>query len=280
MAGICANPTNFAQYQTILAGIKPMFKDKYDYNTYFPFGITAMILCLVVVVIVACIALSKKKQVSAWAAPDTTGDEIVSAPWYSWISVVLPVILVVTLKVPIIFAFIASSFYALLVCGKFKGGFAEICRMLSKQFVDGAVDVAPMIGFLLTLAMFNNSATYAAPYFKAIIGGIFPSSALALAVLFAVLMPLGFFRGPTNLVGCGTAIAVVVLSVTEWPVAFIYPIFAMATIVPQHIDITQSWVAWGLGYAKVGSRDFMKYTIPTGWISGAALCIIAYFMFG
>jgi hypothetical protein len=238
-----------------------------------------MILCLVVVVIVACIALSKKKPASSWAAP---ADELPTdnAPWYSWITVVLPVVLVVTTKSPIIFAFIVSSLYALLVCGKFKGGFGEICRMLSKQFVDGAVDVAPMIGFLLTLSMFNNAATYAAPYFRATIGGIFPTSNIALALLFAAIMPLGFFRGPTNLVGCGTAIAVVVLSLTQWPVAFIYPIFAMATIVPQHLDITQSWVAWGLSYSKVGSRDYMKFSIPTGWIAGAALCLIAFFMFG
>jgi len=278
MASITANLTNFMQYQGILGGIQPMFKE-YSYNAYFPFGITALILCLVIVVIVASLALNKNKPVRAWPAPDT-GAETRDAPWYSWITVILPVVLVVTTKMPIIFAFIVSALYALLVCRMFRGGFAEVCRMLSKQFVDGTVDVAPMIGFLLTLSMFNQAALYAAPYFKAIVGGIFPTSALGLAILFAVLMPLGFFRGPTNLVGCGTAIAVVVLSITQWPAAFIYPIFAMATIVPQHLDITQSWVAWGLGYTKVNSRDYMKLSIPSGWIAGAILCIIIFFRFG
>jgi hypothetical protein len=139
-----------------------------------------------------------------------------------------------------------------------------------------------MVGFLLCLSMFNRAATYVAPYFRATIGGIFPTTPLMLALLFAAIMPLGFFRGPTNLVGCGTAIAVVVLTLggASWSPVFIYPIFAMATIVPQHIDITQSWVAWGLGYTKVSSREFMKFTIPSGWISGAILCIIAFVMFG
>ena len=186
----------------------------------------------------------------------------------------------VSINCPVILAFLISALYALITCGKMKGGFAEICRMLAKQFADGSVDVAPMIGFLLTLAMFNNAATYAAPYFRAIIGGIFPSSAIGLCLLFAVILPLGFFRGPTNLVGCGTAIAAVVLSVAQWPVAFIYPMFAITTIVPQHLDITQSWVAWGLGYSKVGSRDFMKFSIPTAWIAGAILCVVAFFMYG
>ncbi|MDD2214119.1 MAG: hypothetical protein PHR21_06225 [Oscillospiraceae bacterium] len=59
-----------------------------------------------------------------------------------------------------------------------------------------------------------------------------------------------------------------------------YPLFAVMTIVPQHLDITQSWVAWGLGYSKVSSKDYMKLSIPTGWIAGAVLCLAAYFMYG
>jgi len=75
-------------------------------------------------------------------------------------------------------------------------------------------------------------------------------------------------------------IASIIYCIKGFNPIFTYPIFAMATIVPQHIDITQSWVAWGLGYTKVGSRDFMKYSIPTGWIAGAILCTVAFFMFG
>lgn len=284
MSGILLNITNFAQYQTILGGIQDRFLKKYTYNDYFAFGLIAAIIALVIVVIVANLALSRKKARHAWAATAAPAAQD-NAPWYSWISVILPVLLVVFVKYkkvafPIILAFIVSALYALLTCRKFKGGFAAVCRMIAKQFADGAIDVAPMIGFLLTLAMFNNAATFAAPYFKAVIGGIFPKSMLALAIFFAVLIPLGFFRGPTNLVGCGTAIAVVVLSLTNWPLAFIYPMFAVTTIVPQHLDITQSWVAWGLGYTKVGSKDYMKFSIPTGWIIGAILCLVVFVMHG
>lgn len=174
-----------------------------------------------------------------------------------------------------------SALYALLTTGKlFKGGFTELCRRLAKEFADGEVDVAPMVGFLLTLSMFSNGAMYVAPYFQAIVGHLIPTSALAIYLLFAIVIPLGFFRGPTNLVGSGTAVAALVLSVAQWPVAFMYPIFAIATIVPQHLDLTQSWVAWGLGYSKVNSRDFMKMTVPTAWIAGAILCFVAFFMYG
>jgi hypothetical protein len=280
MAGICANITNFTQYQGILGGLNDQFLKNYNYSTYFKFGAIAMAVSLVVVLVIANLALGKSKKVThAWAATATEQSQE-NAPWYSWVSVILPVILVVTVKCPIILAFLASAVFALLTCHKFRGGFTAVCRMVAKQFADGAVDVAPMVGFLLTLSMFNNAATFATPYFKSIIGGIFPTNALALCLLFAAIIPLGFFRGPTNLVGCGTAIAAVVLSLTNWPVQFIYPLFAVATIIPQHLDITQSWVAWGLGYTKVNSKDYMKFSIPTGWIAGAIMCIVVFVMFG
>ncbi len=280
MTGILLNITNFAQYQGILGGLDRRFVNEYSFSDYFQFGLIAMLAALGIVLIAACILLKKSKAGYAWAASTGRQAESVDAPWYSWLSVILPVILVVAVNCPIILAFCLSALYALLTCGKLKGGFVNVCAMLARQFTDGSVDVAPMVGFLLTLSMFNNVAVFAAPYFESIIGGIFPKSTLMLAVLFAVIFPLGFFRGPTNLVGCGTAIAAVVLSVNTWAVAFVYPIFAVTTIVAQHLDITQSWVAWGLGYSKVGSKDYMKMSIPTGWIIGAILCMAAFVLYG
>jgi len=284
MAGIFANITNFAQYQGILASLQPegmlSLEEYYSFSDYFPFAMVALVVSLLVTLVFANVALSRLKtsKVKAWAAtPDSTPSD---APWYSWIAVVLPVLLVVLFEFPIIPAFILAALYALLTCGKLKGGFVNICRMLAKQFADGAVDVAPLVGFLLVLAMFNAAAALAVPFFEPIVGGLVPTSTVAIALLFAVLVPLGFFRGPVNLVGSGGAVAAVVLAATSWELAFIFPLFAVLTIAPQHLDITQSWVAWGLGYHKVGSKDFMKFSIPTGWIAGAILCIIALIMFG
>ena len=281
MSGILLNVTAYAQYNGILAGIDPRFAEQYSYQEYFSFGIIAMVIVLVVVLAIALFALNRSKAGHAWAAaPGKAQAEVKDAPWYSWFSVILPVVLIVTLQCPIILAFIVSALYALLTCGKLKGGFTNVCVMLARQFTDGATDVAPMIGFLLVLSMFNKAAVFAAPYFESIIGGIFPSSPLLLCLLFAVIFPLGFFRGPTTLTGCGTATAVVVLSVAPWAIPFIYPLFSITTIIPQHMDLTQSWVAWGLGYSKVASKDFMKYSIPAVWISGVLCCLAVYFLYG
>ncbi|MDF2905260.1 MAG: citrate transporter [Herbinix sp.] len=277
MAGIFGNVVNFKQYQAIFATANEAYAS-YDYPTYFKFGIIGMVVSLVIVLIVANMALNKKKTSYAWAATADTGNTV-DAPAISWLAVVLPVIAVL-FKIPIIFAFIVSGLFALLTCRKLKGGFAEVSRMLAKQFADGAIDVAPMVGFLLTLSMFNSAANYAAPYFKELFGGAIPTSALLLCLAFAILTPLGFFRGPLNLVGCGSAILAVVVATAAWPVQFLYPLFAITTVAPQHLDITQSWVAWGFGYTKVSTKDYMKMSIPTGWIIGIILCTVVYILYG
>lgn len=278
MAGIFGNIVNFNQYQTIFAGFNAE-AENYTYNDYFIFGITGMVVSLIVVLIVSNLVLNKKAS-HAWAATASTKNNT-NAPAISWISVILPVLGVVLLKLPIILGFIIAGIYAIITTGKLKGSYTEICRMFAKFFTDGAIDVAPMVGFLLTLAMFNNAATYAAPYFTAILGSFIPTSAFLLCLAFAILTPLGFFRGPMNLVGCGSAIlAVVIATLPNAPVAFLYPLFAITTVAPQHLDITQSWVAWGFGYTKVSTKDYMKMSIPTGWVIGIILCIIVFFMYG
>ena len=183
-------------------------------------------------------------------------------------------------SMPIIPSFILAVIYALLMCGKFKGGFVGICRMLAKQFADGAVDVAPMVGFLLVLSMFTAAANLAVPFFEPIVGGLIPTSTIALALLFAAVVPFSYFRGPINIVGSGGAFIAVVLAAANWDPMFIYPLFAASTVAPQHLDITLSWIAWGLGHHKVSARDFMKLSIVTGWIVGAIMCIVALVMYG
>lgn len=277
MAGIFGNIVNFKQYQTIYAGFNAA-AESYTYNDYFKIGVIGMVVSLVVVLVVSNLTMNKKAA-HAWAATPSSAND--NAPAISWISVILPVLGVVLLKLPIILGFILSGIFALITTGKLRGSYADICRLFAKLFTDGAIDVAPMVGFLLTLAMFNNAATYAAPYFTAILGGFVPKTALLLCVAFAVLTPLGFFRGPMNLVGCGTAIlAVVIATLPNAPVALLYPLFAITTVAPQHLDITQSWVAWGFGYTKVSTKDYMKMSIPTGWIIGVIMCAIVFVLYG
>ena len=123
------------------------------------------------------VVLSREKKVHSWAAtaPSSTkkrrGD---NAPGIALIAPIIPVVLLIVLKVPIILGFIIGSFYALFTCGKIKS-WGQTCRMVNKDFFDGVVDTAPLVGFLLMLPMFNKAAELCVPYFNALLGGIIPS---------------------------------------------------------------------------------------------------------
>lgn len=279
MAGMHANIMLFNQFIAMFVELRPEAAD-YTYQQNFPFGITCWTIALVVVIIVASMALKRSKFGHAWAAQAAPAQTL-DAPWYSWIAVILPVVGVLAFKLPIILGFLIASVYALLTCGRLKGKFTDVTGLLQRLFTNGAEDSAPLIGFLLILAMFNNAAVYAAPYFQSLIGRFIPTNPLVLCVAFGLLSFLGFFRGPLSLVGCGAAILSIFLaSSANFPVAFLYPLFSCVTLTMQHLDITQSWVAWGIGYTKVETKPFMKLSIPTGWVLGIIQCMLVYFMFG
>ncbi len=136
------------------------------------------VVSLVVVLVVANISMNKKKHYAMAAEVQSDSGD---APMISWLAVLIPVLDVVLLDIPIILGFMIAGIWALLFTGKLRGGYKEICRQFAKLFTDGATDVAPMVGFLMTLAMFNNSAAYASSYFSAIFGDFIPKTPLVLA---------------------------------------------------------------------------------------------------
>lgn len=271
MAGLFLNIVNFNQYYAFFAGTIGF--ENYTYQDYFPFALIAFFVSLVIVSITASILLNTKKVTYNWALSNVAPDKDV--PGIALIVPILPVVGVIGLSLPVIFGFMVSGFFALLVCKKLNG-FKDSCLTMNKLFTDGAVDTAPLMGFLLCLAAFNSSANFVAPYFQVILGGIVPSTQLGIFILFIVLVPLGYFRGPMNLVGSGAATVAVITAVTNVPMEFLFPFFAITTIVMQHFDITQSWVAWGMGYAKVDTKEYIKIAYPVGWLIAVILCIIAY----
>lgn len=278
-AGIYLNPINFAQYREFFIGTDVM--PEFTLGWYArKWGFAAVIIAVVIVTVMAGIFLSRSKKSHAWAAQTqrSSSADQKNAPWYTLILPVVPVILKIWLDFSVIGGFVIAGFLALLLCGKMKGGFKETCQLVNKLYYDGVVDTAPLVGFLLTLPMFNSVATYASPYFKAVLGPVMPRTELVVCIVFAALLGLGLFRGPMTLVGCGAATLGVLSNVTTFSVPFLYCVFAIPTITMNiGACITQSWVAWGLAYTKVESKDFLKLSIPTGYIIGIILYILTMF---
>ena len=275
-AGIYLNPVNFAQYRAFFIDVDEM--PNFTLGWYAgKWGYAALIISVVVTTILAGFFLKKSKTSHAWAAQTRGASEQKDAPLYTLILPIVPVVLKIWLDFSVIGGFVIAGFAALFLCGKMKGSFKENCQLVNKLYYDGVVDTAPLVGFLLTLPMFNSVASYASPFFKAVLGLVMPKSELVVCILFAVLLALGLFRGPMTLVGCGAATLGVLRGVASFSVPFLYCVFAIPTItVNIGSCITQSWVAWGLAYTKVESKDYLKLSIPMTYIGGILLYVLTF----
>ena len=260
-AGIYLNPVNFAQYRAFFIDVDEM--PDFTLGWYAgKWGYAALIISVVVTTILAGFFLKKSKTSHAWAAQTRGASEQKDAPLYTLILPIVPVVLKIWLDFSVIGGFVIAGFAALFLCGKMKGSFKENCQL---------------VGFLLTLPMFNSVASYASPFFKAVLGPVMPKSELVVCILFAVLLALGLFRGPMTLVGCGAATLGVLRGVASFSVPFLYCVFAIPTItVNIGSCITQSWVAWGLAYTKVESKDYLKLSIPMTYICGILLYVLTF----
>ncbi|MEO1772585.1 MULTISPECIES: citrate transporter [Enterococcus] len=273
-AGIFLNPINFGQYSAFF--LNSNGGAEYTYNDYFPFGMLAFAVMIVIVSVASMFYLKMESLTYSWAA--TKNVEVVDAPGISLITPFLPVVGVIVFKLPVILCFIIASIYGLWVCGGLKGSFRDISRTISRIFTEGVKDMSALIAFWITLAMFNDAAVYAAPYFQTIIGGIIPISPLALCIMFGILAPLTWFKGPLSLIGSGAALLAVVSQTTNYPTTFLYPLFASVLIGMAHFDITISWNAWGLGFNRINSTDYMKVALIPGTLIALVLEIANFFL--
>ena len=276
-AGIYLNPVNFAQYRAFFIDVDEM--PNFTLGWYAgKWGYAALIISVVVTTILAGFFLKKSKTSHAWAAQTRGASEQKDAPLYTLILPIVPGVLKIWLDFSVIGGFVIAGFAALFLCGKMKGSFKENCQLVNKLYYDGVVDTAPLVGFLLTLPMFNTCASYASPYFKEVLGGIMPTNELVVCALFAALSILGFFRGPLTLYGCGAATLGVLSAVGHFSVPFLFCVFTIpATTVNVGSCITQSWIAWGLAYTKVESRDYLKLSIPFAYICSILLYVLTAF---
>lgn len=280
-AGIYLNPVNFAQYRAFF--IQPDEMPDFTLGWYAShWGFAALLIMLVVTTVLSAVYMNRAKTVHAWAAQsrNNAGDQR-NAPMYTLILPIVPVALKIALDFSVIGGFVIAGFLALFLCGRMNGTFKENCQLVNKLYYDGVVDTAPLVGFLLTLPMFNTVAAYASPYFTVILGNVVPKSELVVCIVFAALLCMGLFRGPMTLVGCGAATLGVLSNVASFSVPFLYAVFAIPTItVNIGSCITQSWVAWGLAYTKVESKDFLKLSIPNAYITGILQYAAAMIMLG
>ena len=113
-----------------------------------------------------------------------------------------------------------------------------------------------------------------------LLGNIIPNNTLVISIVFAILAPLGLFRGPFTLFGCGAA-TLGILKGIGFSTPYLYALMVIPSITMNvSICMTQSWIAWGVSYSKVSTREHLKMTLPYAWLVCIIMQAITYVMFG
>lgn len=273
-SGMYINLVLFQEVQGMFEGFV------YDWG-YLKFAFPAMAIQLLVIIVMSIVRMRKPEaQTKSWAASDIPSSTEQRVPGYALISPLIPVVLVIAFNWQSIPAFLVGSFYALLTCGMIKS-YKDAATIVPKTFFDGVVDVAPMLGFLFILPMFNRIAGVNAVFFEPILSKILPSNALWLCLIFAILAPLGLFRGPLTIFGAGTATLAVLLGISGYSSALLLPLVYVPTVAMNlSCCPTQSWNLWAINYTKATTGDFVKSGLAWGWLTSILNTMLVYFIYG
>lgn len=257
-------------------------QDLYQNPAYIPFALTATAIHVAIAIIFVVFHQVRGRKVRrAWAAPaPVVSDAGQHAPVYSFIVPFIPIVMVAFFKWQPVPSFLIGTFFALLLTGNMVR-YRRLVDVAQKTLYDGIAESGLLIGMLYGVNIFQAAAKQAAPILEQLLGGIIPGNPLVLALAFGILAPLGLFRGPLMIFGSGAATVAILQATgnfTDWNM------FALFLVIPVAIVAntcpTQSWGMWGLSYAKVEPRTYLRTGILWSWALALILQPVAYFMIG
>lgn len=244
------------------------------------FGWFAMIVATLFTLAFTIILVNKSGKRKAWAAPvaqqkkPETGKK--EPPLIALLLPFMPTLTIIIFKTENIPTFLFWSWVALAVCGRCKG-IKNAAANFSKTGYNGVVESAGLIVFLLMLACITKTINLAKPFLGLLIEPILPRNALVLCIAVAVLAPLALFRGPLTMYGTAGPIYIMLAGMGCYTHNFLFPLLMTPSIMMNMAACpTQSYVAWGINYANIDTKDYIKYSIPLGWIAVALCEVVVY----
>jgi len=255
------------------------FNVNYNENGYVRFALiaTAIHVLLTIVFLVFHSVRAKTRGLArhAWAARIT--DSSSQVPVYSFIVPFIPIVMVAVFKWQPVPAFILGIFAGILLT-KNMTSYKRVVDVMQKTLHDGISESGLLIGMLYGVNIFQAAATQVSPILSHLLGGIIPHSMLALVIAFGILAPLALFRGPLMIYGSGAATVAVLQALGIFSDWFLFGLFLIPPVaIVANTCPTQSWGMWGLSYAKVEPRTYIKTGLPWGWLMCIIMELLAYF---
>ena len=179
----------------------------------------------------------------------------------------IPLILVIGFKFPLISAFMVAIVWSV-VFTSYKAGWKRTMNMLTKTLFDGFSATAPSATLMIVIGMLLKAI--AQPPVKAaldpLIRMITPSNAVAFVLFFIILAPLTLYRGPLNLMGLGSGIAALMISLNILPLpAFSGAFLSVQNAMESVCDPTNTHDVWVCSFVGEEVTSVTKKLLPWVW---------------
>ncbi|NPV70499.1 MAG: C4-dicarboxylate ABC transporter [Firmicutes bacterium] len=200
------------------------------------------------------------------------------APWYSLITPIVPIILVVFFKWQIVSAFIAGIGYA--VVTTYRRG-TNSSTLIGKAAYKGVADAAPAVLLMIGIGILLKAVSHpvVGKALAPILNSIVPTSFLGYVVFFALLSPLALYRGPMNLYGLGSGVASLMVSLKILSPMAVTAGFLCTERVQIIGDPTNTHNVWTAGFTGVDVNRITAKVIPFIWLLSAASAVLAGLMY-
>ena len=194
------------------------------------------------------------------------------------ITPIIPIVLVLTLKIPIIPAFITGILWILIFTSK---NFSRAMNILTKTCYDGFTAAAPALILFISLGMLIVAVMN--PMVKEILNpfllAVTPSQRFAFILFFAILAPLSLYRGPLNLFGLGSGIAGLIIGLGTLNPTAVMGGFLSAERIQGCGDPTNTQNVWTANFCGVDVNGITKTLLPYLWIIAVIGVIITATVF-
>jgi hypothetical protein len=231
------------------------------------FAVILAVIDAVAIVIFLAIASRRMSSYGAWAVEVEDSKAKRDVSLVALLVPILPLVLHVWLKVPVVAAFFIGAILGVLITQP-----KEMVRQLSSASVKGFEDVAPAVILMIGIGMLLNATTL--PAVKASLSPLVESinlnSPLVYVAFFGLLSPLALYRGPLNPYGIGIGVYLLIKDLNLLPPLALLAAVMSVVQVQSACDPTNTHNVWVANYVGMRVEEITRQTI----IFKVAVCLV------
>lgn len=237
--------------------------------------IVTAVTCVAVAVL---IVLDLRKPRAAWSMPASVISEqpVRHVPIIALLTPIVPFLLVMGLKWPIIAALLAGSVFGVLTTSWQKS-----LNTLTKAAQQAVKSVTPALLLMVAIGIVLKSVQHpaVAKQIGGVISKVIPTSPISYFLFFALLAPLALYRGPLNVYGLGSGIIGILMGAKVIPAGAIAAAFLAANQLQLAGDPTNTHNVWTSDFMGLEVNEITKKLLAYLWIVDAICVAIAAYLY-